>query len=186
MADRKSDKPDSADPKRNTANPVPSPRQGAMRAIARNLPQIAGKALGKQGLAEAGLVADWAAIVGERLAADTLPVKLAFPRGERRNGTLHVRVAGALALELQHLSPQLLERINGYLGYRGVERLRLERGPVPRARRLAEAAAPAFLGAAAEAELAVRVSAVEDADLRDSLARLGRAIAQPRKPEKSR
>lgn len=183
MANPKDGDPKRADPRRADAS---GGRYGGMRAIARNLPQIAGKALGKHGLAEAGLVADWSAIVGERLAADTLPVKLAFPRGERRDGTLHIKVAGALALELQHLSPQLLERINGYLGYRGVERIRIERGPLPRARRLAEPTAPAFLAPEAEAELAARVDGIDDAALRDSLARLGRAIGRPRKPERPR
>jgi len=157
-------------------------RRGGMRAIGRSLPKIAGKALGRHGLAEAGLVADWTAIVGERFAEATLPVRLQFPRGERRDGTLHVRVAGALALELQHLAPQLLERINGYLGYRGVERLKIERGPMPRpARRLAEPTAEEFGAAADEAALAETVGAVADPALRMSLARLGRAIGRERK-----
>lgn len=158
-------------------------RRGGMRAIGRSLPKIAGKALGRHGLAEAGLVSDWTAIVGDRLAEATLPIKLAFPRGERRDGTLHVRVAGALALELQHLTPQLLERINGYLGYRGVERIRIERGPLPRgSRRLAEPAAPAFQDTEAEAVVTQTVAGVGDEALRESLARLGRAIGRDRKP----
>jgi hypothetical protein len=156
-----------------------SERRGGMRAIGRSLPRIAGKALGRHGLAEAGLVADWTAIVGDRLAEATLPVRLQFPRGERRDGTLHVRVAGSLALELQHLSPQLLERINGYLGYRGVERLKIERGPLPRARqRLAEPEAEPYGDPSAEEPA---VAGVEDASLRRSLARLGRAIEGDRK-----
>jgi len=161
-------------------------RRGGMRAIGRSLPKIAGKALGRHGLGEAGLVADWTAIVGDRLAEATLPVRLAFPRGERRDGTLHVRVAGALALELQHLTPQLLERINGYLGYRGVERIKIERGTLPRGRRrLAEPDAPGFEDAESEAAVADAVAGVGDEALRQSLARLGRAIGRDRKPRRA-
>lgn len=153
-------------------------RRGGMRAIGRSLPKIAGKALGRYGLAEAGLVADWTAIVGDRLAEATLPVRLQFPRGERRDGTLHVRVSGSLALELQHLAPQLLERINGYLGYRGVERLKIERGPMPLpVRRMSEPAPEPFVDGEAEPA----VAAVADEPLRRSLARLGRAIERARK-----
>jgi hypothetical protein len=161
-------------------------RRGGMRAIGRSLPKIAGKALGRHGLAEAGLVADWTAIVGDRLAEATLPVRLAFPRGERRDGTLSVRVQGSLALELQHLTPQLLERINGYLGYRGVERIKIERGPLPRAaRHLAEPDAPGFDEAESEAAISSAVAGIGEAALRQSLARLGRAIGRDRKPRRT-
>ena len=63
--------------------------------------------------------------------------RAACPRGWRaapggRGGTLHVRVgSGALALELQHLEPVVIERINTYFGYRAVERLKLVHGPLP-------------------------------------------------------
>ena len=61
-----------------------------------------------------------------------MPLKLAFPRGERRDGTLILRVRGSFAIELQHMAPQLLERINGYLGYGAVARLKFEQGRLPR------------------------------------------------------
>lgn len=154
-------------------------RKGRMQALAAALPRIAGKALGKRGLAEGGLVADWSAIVGPALAQSCLPVKLAFAGRDRREGTLHLRVAGAIALELQHLEPQLIERINGYVGYRAVARLKLERGPLPRparAPRLAEPEMPA-LAPDEEAAIGDAVAPVTDDALRESLARLGRALA---------
>ena len=47
------------------------------------------------------------------------------------DGVLQVRVAGPLAVELQHLAPQVLERVNTYLGYRAVTQLKLSRGVLP-------------------------------------------------------
>jgi hypothetical protein len=174
---------DDSDPPRPASNAAP--RKGRMQALAASLPKIAGKALGKRGLAEGGLVTDWAAIVGEQVAQATLPLKLAFTGRERRDGTLHLRVAGAIALELQHLEPQLIERINAYLGYGAVARLRLERGPLPkplRPRRLAEPLA-APLAPAESAAIARSVAGISDEPLRQSLARLGATLAaQAKKP----
>ena len=103
----------------------------------RRLPDLLGKVLDpasrRRGLAEVGVLTDWPSIVGADLAARCQPVKLTGS-GER-GGTLHVHVAGAAALELQHSEPQLLERINGYFGYRAVARLRLIQAPLARPRR---------------------------------------------------
>ena len=98
-----------------------------MQAIGANLSRIATPVLGKQGLGEAQLLQQWPAIVGEDLARHCWPVKLSFPRGQRRDGTLRLRVISALALEIQHREPVLLERINGYFGYRAVARLEIGR-----------------------------------------------------------
>ena len=76
-------------------------RRGRLRAIAAEIPAIAGAALGKRGFGEALLVAQWPAIIGETLAQGVFPEKLSFARGERREGTLHLRVAPGLALEIQ-------------------------------------------------------------------------------------
>ena len=107
-----------------------SDRTNAMLSLAVTLPKVTRRTLGRHGLAEGGLVTDWAAVVGATIAERSLPLRLSFTGGERREGTLHVRVSGALALELQHLEPQVLERINGYFGYRAVARLRIHQGPV--------------------------------------------------------
>jgi hypothetical protein len=151
-------------------------RQGGMRALAAALPAISGRALGRRGFGEAGIVTDWAAIVGETLAGQSLPLKLSFPPGRREEGVLLVRVAGPLAIELQHLAPLVLERVNAYLGYRAVTQLRLRQGPLPERPRPPpeEAALPPL----AEAELRRQTAAVEDPALREALEGLGRALRQ--------
>ena len=145
-----------------------------MLSIAATLPRVTRKILGRHGLAEGGLVADWAAIVGATIAGCSLPLRLSFTGGERRNGTLHVRVAGALALELQHLEPQVLERINGYFGYRAVGRLKIHQGPVPVERRTERPPPPPV----DETDIAAAVAGIADDGLRQALHGLARSLRQ--------
>ncbi|MBF0335340.1 MAG: DUF721 domain-containing protein [Alphaproteobacteria bacterium] len=144
--------------------------------------RVAGVALGKRGFAEGAVISEWPAIVGPLLAAQAMPLKLARGRGEKAEGVLHLKVAsGAAAIELQHLEPLVLQRINGYFGYRAVARLALVQGPLPprRAAKAAPPPPPPLAPADADA-LARRLDAVEDPDLRAALEGLGRMLA-PRK-----
>lgn len=151
------------------------PRRGRTTRAGLLLPQAAAKAYRKHGFAEARLVTDWAAIVGERLAEVCLPEKLA------RDGALSVRVSPAFALEVQHLEPQILERIAGFFGHRAVSRLKLHQGTVipPQTAVTRE---PRPLTAAEDRDLGDRLATVEDDDLRAALDRLGRALIGSRPP----
>jgi hypothetical protein len=150
-------------------------RTNALLSLAVTLPKVTRRTLGRHGLAEGGLVTDWAAIVGQTIAERSLPLRLSFTGGERREGTLHVRVSGALALELQHLEPQVLERINGYFGYRAVGRLRIHQGPVPGPPTPHPPPVPPPT-AEAEAEIGDLLSSVEDDGLREALRGLGHSL----------
>jgi len=155
-------------------------RTNALLSLAVTLPKVTRRTLGRHGLAEGALVTDWSAIVGQNIAERSLPLRLSFTGGERREGTLHVRVSGALALELQHLEPQILERINGYFGYRAVGRLRIHQGPVPD-QNSSRGPLPSRPSPAAEAEIGALVSAVADDGLRQALQGLGRSLrSRPR------
>lgn len=149
-------------------------RASGPRALAALLPAVAKTAFKRGGAALAALATDWDAIVGPELGRETMPVKLAFPPGERAGGTLHIAAGGALALELQHLEPQVIERINGHFGYRAVERIRLVQD-VPRvedrARSRRRAPPPAMTPAPP-------VEGVDDPELRAALERLGQALAR--------
>lgn len=159
---------------------------GGPRSLAQLLPKLARPAIGKRGFAEAGLVADWPAIAGAEIAAHALPERLDFPRGERIEGTLHLRVEGPWALALQHLEPQLLERINAYFGYRALARLKLHQGPLPRRPgRHAPPPPPAPVDPAALAALANEVAEIADPALRAVVERLGRALLAREASEKA-
>lgn len=152
-------------------------RNRGPRALAALLPQLAEPALRKRGFTHAALLTRWPDIVGESLAADAAPDRLAFPRGQNSGAVLHVRVAGPAAVELQHLAPQIVERINTFFGYAAVARLALVQGPVepPPRRRRPEPPGPVPQARAAAIEAGA--AAIEDHGLRTAVAALGRAVA---------
>ena len=157
-------------------------RGGALRPLAGSLAKITGKSLGKRGLAEGGLIADWPEVVGSEIAAICLPNGLTFNRGkERTQGTLTLKVASGHGLTLQHLEPMIVERINGYLGYPAVARLRLRQGHLARTEKRRRYMPPQ-LSAAEESALCDRIAGVEDPELRQALKNLGRSVYALRVP----
>ncbi|WP_291299376.1 DUF721 domain-containing protein [Elioraea sp.] len=127
---------------------------------------------GKQA-AVARLALDWPAVVGPALAAVTAPERLV---GGAEGGTLTIRASGPVALELTHLAPELIARINGHLGRGAVAQLRFterrrQRGeglPTPPPRPL-----PRPPPREAVAKAAATVADLPDGPLKDALARLG-------------
>lgn len=144
--------------------------------MAQMVPKLTQTALGKRGLAQANLIVDWPSIVGEGKATTCQPEKLIFPRGQRNNGTLHLRVTSTMALELQHDSPQLIDRINGYFGYAAVESIRLIQTPLKKAKIQAKPRPHRTPELGEIRALEDRLEGIEDAELRETLQRLGTAI----------
>ncbi|MFV3073887.1 DUF721 domain-containing protein [Niveispirillum fermenti] len=145
--------------------------------LGRTLKTIAGKALGKDGLAFGALLTDWPTIMGSRLAEQTGPLKLVFPAGRRENAVLHIRVSSAAALLVQHEEPQILERINAFMGWRAVARLKLvHAGPALPQKNYALRPLKR-LDPVKEAELTAATAPVDDPELRAALERLGRALS---------
>jgi hypothetical protein len=139
------------------------PRRFAALPLAQLLPAITRPAYRKRSPAAAVLLADWAAIVGPRLAMETRPRKLS-------GGQLTIGCAGPVALELQHLAAALIERINTHAGERLVERLRFVQDLSTRP------AAPPPTGARPKPEPPRPVDDIEPGPLNDALARLRREI----------
>lgn len=142
-----------------------------LKAIGAKLPALTRKVLGKRGDAFAAIVADWPQIVGAETARETLPESLG-----RNSGILALRVDGAIALEVQHMTPQLIERINLWLGRPAVSRIRLVRGVVPRPRVMPPLPAPRRLTPQEEATIERQTAGIDDADLAAALRRLGRSV----------
>lgn len=137
--------------------------------------------LAKQGFAAADIILAWPEIVGERLARHAEPVKLDWPGGSRRRyaeetepATLVVRVTGAFALELQHMAPVVIERVNSHFGWRCVARLALRQGPLQRSTVVADP--PRHLSPADARAVEEHVADVGDEKLQAALRRLGQAV----------
>jgi hypothetical protein len=174
MADRRDappPAPDRSDEKRGGAGP---------RAIAEMAARLTRRPLGKRGFAEAALVTEWSAVVGSMLGSATLPLRITFPRGERIGGTLHIRAAsGAVATQLQHQEPLVVQRINGYFGYGAVLRLAINQGPVP-ARPVRKSPPVPRLEPERERDLQDKLAGIDDPELKSALASLGRHLAARR------
>lgn len=154
-------------------------RGGGPRPLAASVGGIAKRTLGRRGFAEGGLIADWRAVVGPELAASCWPDRLSFPPGKKEGGMLRIRVAGGFATELQHLVPQVLERINSHFGYRAIARISILQAPpdkVAAARRAAKPPPHKRPDPGRESDLEAVLSEVEDPEIRAALARLGRAV----------
>ncbi len=139
-----------------------------------------------RGFATTALLSEWPAIVGAELAQFTMPDRVAWPRrredgeegspqrGWRGEGAILVlRVEGPRAIEVQHRSDKILERVNTYFGYRAITEMRILQAPVARAKppspTVPEPCDDGVLPASA---------AFEDEGLRRALSRLGAFAAK--------
>jgi hypothetical protein len=141
------------------------------------LSDVFSDAYAKQGFAARELVTRWAEIAGPEVAAHSEPLKIQWPRpveGQPQEpATLVLRVEGPMALEIQHASDVILQRVNRFFGWSAVGRLALRQAPLSRRGRRAASLAP---DPNAVARVAESLSAVEDEELRAALARLGASI----------
>jgi hypothetical protein len=152
------------------------------RPLADLLEACLGPALQAQGFASADILVAWPDIVGARLAATCQPLRLEWRRrgqGFDREtkpepATLIVRVESAFALEMQHLGPLILERVNTHYGWRCVGKLVLKQGQVRRV--AARSARTPVLGDVERRRVDMAVAGVGDDGLKAALDRLGAAV----------
>ena len=149
-------------------------RYTGLRAVAGPLSAVTRPIFRRRGLATVAIAREWPSIVGAELARQTIPERYAPDR--QGGGTLSLRVAGGWATQVQHLEPQIVERINAFFGYRAVSRLALRQGPIPasQSRPGDRAATPA--DPASKQAILARVAAIRDPDLREALGRLAEAV----------
>lgn len=156
------------------------------RPLADMIDACLGPSLAAQGFAASDVILSWSEIVGERLAAFTLPLKIewkrkaahADPDARPEPAVLVVRVESAFALEMQHLAPVIVERVNAHYGWRCIGRIVLKQGPVRRPPPKAKPAA--VLNEAERRRVGEAVEPIAEDGLRGALDRLGQAILASR------
>jgi hypothetical protein len=153
--------------KRDGFTPARSPY--GPRPLGALIPALTRPVFRKKSPAGAQLMANWVEVVGPALAAVTVPHRFAA-------GTLTIACNGPVAMELAHLGPQLVARINGHLGTLTVQRLRfLQQAPsqaAPPRRPVPVAPLPERVEQA--------VATVPGEELRAALAKLGRGVYRNR------
>jgi hypothetical protein len=151
------------------------PGKSQPRPLSDLLHKALAEAFAKQGFASTELVTRWPEIVGAEIADHSQPEKIQWSRTRdgqlAEPGKLVLRVEGPTALEIQHLSAIILERVNRFFGWQAVGSIRLRQAPLRRIER--------HVSAAPDPELAARITAgladIQDEKLRNALARLGAA-----------
>ena len=106
------------------------PRVGGPRQIADLMPQIGAAAFRKFGFVQSSIVTRWAEIVGAHYAGISAPESIRFPVGKKAGGTLQLTVMSGHAPMVQHVLPDIIDRVNRFFGYAAVARVAMKQGAV--------------------------------------------------------
>mgnify|MGYP000265354504 CR=1 FL=1 len=170
------DKPKSGkSPKKKVARPYERPRGGEARPVAELVPQIGRAAFRRYGFVQSSVVTRWPEIVGETHAKVCAPESIRFPPGEKSDGILQLVVLPAHAPLIQHVIPEIIERVNRFFGYKAVARVKMRQGEVkPQSGEQKKAAPPSLKPI--PMELGDSLRDIGDPELRAVLEGLARSL----------
>jgi hypothetical protein len=163
---------------RPKAKPVPERKRGGeARAVSDLVPEIGRAAFRRFGFVQSSIVSRWDEIVGPRYAGVSCPESIRFPAGKKADGTLELVVEGAHAVMMQHVLPEIIERVNRFFGYSAVARVRMRQGVVARKAVQPIAKAPPMLKPVAF-ELGDSLKEIGDPELQQVLDSLAKSLAK--------
>ncbi|WP_394659334.1 DUF721 domain-containing protein [uncultured Novosphingobium sp.] len=110
--------------------PYERPRGGQARAISDLMPEVGRTAFRRFGFVQSSVVTRWPEIVGAKHARICTPESIRFPPGEKHDGILQLVVVPAHAPLIQHVIPEIIERVNRFFGYNAVARAKIRQGEV--------------------------------------------------------
>ncbi len=151
------------------------PRGIGTRPIGELMPEIGRTAFRKFGFIQSSVVTRWAEIVGDRHARVCMPEAIRFPPGEKTDGILDLVVVPAHAPFISHVTPEIIERVNRFFGYKAVARIKLRQGEVKPPAGVRPAAAPPSLRPI-PVELGDSLRDIGDPELRKVLESLARNL----------
>ena len=107
----KSPPPPKGTQKATTPKTFQRPRGGEAKSVSSLMPDIGRAAFRKFGFVQSSVVSRWDEIVGARYAAVSAPEAIRFPIGKKSDGTLELTVEGAHATMIQHVLPEIIDRV---------------------------------------------------------------------------
>lgn len=117
-----------------TQNAEERPRGGPARNIADIVPNVGRAAFRRFGFVQSSIVTRWCDIVGSKYAEVSAPESIRFPVGQKSDGTLNLIVANGFATMIQHVLPEIVERVNRFFGYGAIAKVTLRQGVIERRR----------------------------------------------------
>ncbi|WP_066554068.1 DUF721 domain-containing protein [Croceicoccus bisphenolivorans] len=123
-------KPAQGKSKAPAPKPYERPRGGEAKAIADIMPQVGRTAFRRFGFVQSSVVTRWPEIVGPHHAKVSAPESIRFPPGEKSDGTMQLVVLPAHAPLIQHVVPEIIERVNRFFGYSAVAKVKIRQGQV--------------------------------------------------------
>ncbi len=174
--------PRKAAPQKAAPKPYERPRGGEARQIADLMPAIGRTAFRRFGFVQSSVVTRWPEIVGAAHARHCMPESIRFPPGEKVDGILQLVVTPAHAPLIQHVVPEIIERVNRFFGYSAVARVKLRQGEV-QAPGTTPSARPSGTGAPPSLkpipmELGESLRDIGDPELRTVLESLARSLGE--------
>lgn len=132
------------------------------------------------------IVQSWAEIVGDRLATVTRPIKINWQRrlsdeDPFEPATLVIACTGAAALRVQHETMEIISRVNSFLGFAAIGRVKIVQKQLTNFEREKPAPQRAMNNAERD-KLDHLTQYIDDDGLRESLKRLGASILARKKP----
>lgn len=131
------------------------------------------------------LLQSWEEIAGDRLGRLSRPEKIDWPRRAHEDdpfepATLTIACDGTAALLLQHETTEVMSRINAFLGFAAIGRIKIIQKPVADLTEQDRPPDPALSGEET-GRLSKMVGDIEDEGLRTALEQLGRSVLASRK-----
>ena len=146
------------------------------KTIGTNVTKIVKPLISKRGFGNSEIINNWVNIVGDKLAQNITPQKISYNRNSNVDGVLLLRVnSSSVALEIQYIEKQIVNKINTYFGFSAIGRIKIIQGPIPTPEKKIVDKIKTVANTD-KIELERKLNSVKDPDLRVALAALGTAI----------
>ena len=160
--------------------------------ISESISEISQKTISKFGKIEFTLHTKWDEMVGDHFVKFTEPNKINFIKNQKYEnddsyeGILTVNIIGGAALDFQHFSDKIIEKINSFFGYKAITKIKLNH--VPHLQRLYEKKSSIKNIKLSESNKIIikdTTSVIQNKSLERALNKLGKSILKEKINEKS-
>ena len=147
-----------------------------MHSLDKHFRSLTGGIFQRHGFAQADVLSHWPDIMGPELAKLCLPERIRWPQkgelGNHRGATLSVKAFAGEALSVQYAAPQMIEKLNSFLGHGAITKIKISPSYLVRKAKVRPQAVTEI-----STSLQQQLSTIRDDDLQLALLRLGTAMA---------